>query len=458
MRVLWICNIMLPVVAEHLGMEASNKEGWLTGLSATILRHQKENGIELGVCFPAAGELAEFGQELQVPEAFGEEEQSKVSGQRGRKIPGTEHEVRIHAFGFYENVQRAEVYEERTERRLKEIMEIFRPDLIHCFGTEFPHTLAAVKAFDKRKRTLIGIQGLCSIYAKHFRADLPDDVWRRVTFRDRVKQDDLRRQHEKYVQRGVYEIEAVQRAGHITGRTKWDKKYTGEWNPDAKYHFMNETLRSNFYEGCWKEEACRKYSVFLSQGDYPIKGLHYMLQAMPEILREYPETEIYVAGNSIIKSAAEKGVNGLKGKLKLESYGKYILQLMRETKTLHKVHFLGRLNAEQMKEQYLKSHVFVCPSSIENSPNSVGEAMLLGMPVVCAEVGGVADIFRDGVDGLLYPAGQVEKLAEAVKIMFAGGEQVKAYREAERLHARNTHDAQRNYERLMEIYTEIAGD
>ena len=130
---------------------------------------------------------------------------------------------------------------------------------------------------------------------------------------------------------------------------------------------------------------------------------------------------------------------------------------MRETGTVEKVHFLGRLDAEQMKRQYLSSNVFVCPSSIENSPNSVGEAMLLGVPTVCADVGGAADICADGVDGLLYPAGDVIKLAEAVKTMFAGGSQVDAYREAEKGHAAKTHDARKNYERLMEIYGEIAG-
>ena len=433
MRVLWVCNIMLPVVAKYLRLEASNKEGWLTGLSAAILKNQKENGVELGVCFPGLDELAEF----------------------ERALPVSGMDAEIYAYGFYEDIRRAERYEERTEKRLREIIGRFRPDVVHCFGTEFPHTLAAVKAFDKRERTLIGIQGLCSIYAEHFRADLPDTVWKRVTFRDRVKQDDLRRQHEKYVQRGIYEIEAIQRAGHITGRTKWDRKYTGEWNPGAKYHFMNETLRRTFYEGCWKEENCKKYSIFLSQGDYPIKGLHYMLRAMPEILKKYPQAELYVAGNSIIKTAAEKGLSGLKGKLKLESYGKYILQLMKETGTLHKVHFLGRLDAEQMKAQYLKCNVFVCPSSIENSPNSVGEAMLLGVPAVCADVGGISDIFTDGVDGLLYPAGDVKRLAEAVIVMFAGGKRVRAYREAERLHAGHTHDAQKNYERLLTIYGEM---
>lgn len=433
MRVLWVCNIMLPLVAEYLGMEASNKEGWLSGLSETILNRQKENDIELGVCFPAAGELAEFGQEISVS--------------------GTD--AKLNAFGFYEDVQRAEVYEEKTEKRLREIMDLFKPDMIHCFGTEFPHTLAAVKAFGHRERTLVGIQGLCSIYAKHFRADLPEDVWRRITFRDFVRKDDLRRQHEKFVQRGAYEVEAVQRAGHITGRTNWDKKYTGEWNPDAKYHFMNETLRSNFYEGRWEEGSCQKYSVFLSQGDYPIKGLHYLLQAMPEILREYPETEIYVAGNSIIKSAAQKGIAGIKGKLKLESYGKYILQLLKNTRTLQKVHFLGRLDAVRMKEQYLRSHVYVCSSSIENSSNSVGEAMLLGMPVVCADVGGLADIFAGGEDGIFYQAGDVGKLAEAVKTMFAGGEEVERYRSSARAHAQKNHDPQKNYARLVEIYREI---
>ena len=37
MRVLWVCNIMLPVIAEALHREASNKEGWLSGLLSQIV-------------------------------------------------------------------------------------------------------------------------------------------------------------------------------------------------------------------------------------------------------------------------------------------------------------------------------------------------------------------------------------------------------------------------------------
>ena len=37
MRVLWVCNIMLPVIAEALHREASNKEGWLSGLLSQVV-------------------------------------------------------------------------------------------------------------------------------------------------------------------------------------------------------------------------------------------------------------------------------------------------------------------------------------------------------------------------------------------------------------------------------------
>ena len=83
---------------------------------------------------------------------------------------------------------------------------------------------------------------------------------------------------------------------------------------------MNETLRSNFYGKNWEYDKCEPYSIFLSQGNYPIKGLHYMLKAMPMILEQYPDAKITVVdtlmvslGESIMVIRAnelkEKGIN-----------------------------------------------------------------------------------------------------------------------------------------------------
>ena len=51
MKVLWVCNIMLPVIAEALHKEASNKEGWLSGLLEQVAA-ENSSDLELAVAFP----------------------------------------------------------------------------------------------------------------------------------------------------------------------------------------------------------------------------------------------------------------------------------------------------------------------------------------------------------------------------------------------------------------------
>ena len=55
-----------------------------------------------------------------------------------------------------------------------------------------------------------------------------------------------------------------------------------------------------------------------------------------------------------------------------------------------------------MCEQYLKANVFVLPSAIENSPNSLGEAMMLGTPTVVSDVGGVKNMIDHEKEGYVY--------------------------------------------------------
>lgn len=421
MRVLWLCNIMLPLVAEALGKDASNKEGWLTGLAEELLKHAEENKIELGICFPVGK---------------GEE---PVKG-RGQGFS---------YFGFREDVSRPEVYDPALEGQLKEILQEFQPDLIHVFGTEYPHTLAMTKCVEDPARLLIGLQGLCFLCAQAYMADLPERVQKRYLFRDLLKQDNIAKQQEKFAMRGENEKEALRRALHVAGRTAFDRQAVEEVNPGAAYHFMNETLRPVFYGPRWQLDACERYSIFISQGSYPLKGLHYLLRAMPDILAAYPRAKAYVAGDVITRYGT------LKEKLKIGSYGKYCLDLIRQNRLEDHIVFLGKLNSEQMCSQYLKSHVFLSPSALENSPNSVGEAMLLGMPVVSSDAGGVSSMLTSGQEGILYPAGDVSGLKKAVCTLFADDKLAAAYGEKAHARAVRTHDPLNNYRRLLEIYAAL---
>ncbi len=422
MRVLWVCNQCIPVIAKHLNIEIPNKEGWLSGLSEKLIA-EKDKELELGIAFNGGLEYGRYKGEYEVT-----------------------------AYGYADDSKAPEVYDEAIEGRFKEIIEDFKPDVIHIFGTEYPHTLAVCKAAKDPKKILIGIQGLCSVYAKHYFDGLPKDIYEKETLRDMLKSDNIKEQREKFVKRGENEIKAIKLAGNVTGRTDWDKKYTNEYNPDAKYYFMNETLRSNFYEGSWDFEKCEKLSLFASQGDYPIKGLHVLLKALPKIKEEYPDVKLYVAGNKI------NGEDSLKKKILIGTYGRYINRLIKEGGLEGNVEFLGSLKAPEMKERYLKSNAFISPSMMENSPNSLGEAMLLSMPVITSDVGGVRNLLSDE-EGFIYPPLDEEALVNAVKKCFAenGSESQKTMCEKAGKKARITHDADTNYKRLLEIYESIAG-
>lgn len=429
MRILWVCNIMLPAIARQLNLPYSNREGWLSGLLERIALEQSRNHIELGIAFPAEDAMADFSREMQLGET-----------------------LRCKCYAFAENLNTPEIYDPAIDKRFQEIIQQFNPDIVHVFGTEFPHALSCVRTFGRPERTLISIQGLCSCIADVYMSGLPAKVQRKVTFRDFIRKDSLRRQQKKFMLRGEHEKEALRLAGHIAGRTDFDREQTARINPTAEYHYLNETMRTCFYSDRWRRNTCHSYTIFLSQGDYPLKGFHYVLQAMPKILKRFPFAQIFVAGNSIIEDQTWKQ------KLKLPAYGKYLKKLIQDNHLENKVTMLGKLTAEQMKERFLESHVFVLPSALENSPNSLGEAMLLGVPCVAADVGGVHNLLEDGGDGLLYPSGDVEKLADCIIEIFSKEAVAERFSDNARKHARDNHDGNLNYYRLCRIYREMSGE
>ncbi len=449
-KVLWICNIMLPAIGQELKLPYSNREGWLSGIFERVQKYDgntpaagEDPGVKpftLGICFPLGKEVLE-----KVP---GEK---LAEGVKRLKVQGAD------CYGFAEDLGRPELYEAGMEESFRRIFEDFGPDMLHIFGTEFPHCLAAVKAFGRPERTLIGIQGLCGEIAKVYMAGLPEKVQAQVTFRDLLRRDSIRQQQKKFVRRGEHEARALRLCGNITGRTRFDREGTARINPDARYFPMNETMRREFYEGEWQLSECEEHSIFLGQGDYPLKGMHFVLKAMGLLLPEYPDLKLYVAGNCVTAHGS------LKEKLKLPAYGKYLLSLMKEYGLEDKVVMLGKLEASEMKDRFLKTSVFVCPSVLENSPNTVGEAMLLGVPVAASETGGIPDMITDGRDGLLFPVGDVKGLARAIGELWDRRKGADGLCLAERLSAKarktaaETHDGERNYQRLVEIYEEITG-
>ena len=409
MRILWLCNVMLPKIAQDLGKEETVFGGWLNLLSDEI---GKQKDAELIVCFPFT---------------------KKVKGE-------------IREYSYCSFVQGKDV-----SLQFEEILEEQKPDIIHIFGTENKHTLDMVNACERKgllDNVVIAIQGLVSVIARHYTAFLPHKVTRARSFRDFIKGASINKSQKTFAKKGEYEVAALKKVKHIMGRTDWDRACTSAINPDASYYHSNEILRGSFYENEWEMETCEKHSIFVSQASYPLKGFHIMLEAMADIVKTYPDAVLYTTGKNPL---------GLTFKQRLSQtyYSKYIGKLIKKFGLQNNVRFLGLLNENEMCKRYKSSNVFVSCSSIENSPNSVGEAMLLGLPTVASDVGGVKNMLTHGEEGFVYQADAPYMLAYYVKKLFADEDLQKSFSKKAREHARQTHDIEKNIQDVLKAYKNI---
>ena len=149
-------------------------------------------------------------------------------------------------------------------------------------------------------------------------------------------------------------------------------------------------------------------------------------------------------------------MDSLKKRLRENSYDRYLRSLVQRYHLEDKVEILGGLSAEQMKAQYLLANAFVLPSTIENSPNSLGEAMLLGVPCVASDVGGVSTMMTHGREGFIYQSTAPYMLAHYLDRIFSMEDAAAVLGQAAAVHARQTHDPRKNMEDLLGIYEALA--
>ncbi len=406
MRVLWLINAALPAIAKELHQNAPVNEGWLTGLADSLIKNKE---IELIVCFPQ-----KFENKLL---------EGNVDG--------------IEYVGYYQ-AKSPTVYDENLSDTFQQVLKCYKPDVVHIMGTEFPHSYSMTEACDQLclgNRVVISIQGLVSVYAEHYFAGLPTDVCYGRTLRDLIKGTSLKLEKEQYVYRGEYEKKALLRAGYVMGRTDWDRCCTALINPSAIYLHGGEILRRCFYGKQWAYEKCEKHSVFISQATYPIKGFHMVLEAMAIVKNYYPDCKLYVASQVPYNRAMNQP------KWRNSMYVSYICKLIDKYKLEKNIHYCGVLPGEEMVKQYLKANVFVSASAIENSPNSVGEAMMLGVPVVTSDVGGVKNMLVHEKEGYLYPFDEPYMLAYYIMNVFENKEHIGEICANAKKHAEQNHNA-----------------
>ncbi len=135
-----------------------------------------------------------------------------------------------------------------------------------------------------------------------------------------------------------------------------------------------------------------------------IKGHRFLLQALPALLKDSPDTRVLFFGKGPLWGSLRRQVRrlGLRGRVILAGH-RSDLQ-----------HYLGCLD------------LLVHPALKEGLGVSLLEASSAGVPIVASRVGGIPEVVRDGETGLLVSPGDAAGLASAVGRLLADAQQRRA--------------------------------
>ena len=279
--------------------------------------------------------------------------------------------------------------------RIQQIIENFKPDIIQLFGME--NAMATILGKTEIP-IVVHLQGLLAPYDNAFfpiGLNKSNFVWP-FSLNEWVLRNGYIFAKNSIHVRGNRERDLFKRVHYLMGRTEWDYEVSHLLAPQSQYFHVDEVMRPCFYEGIGKwqpHEGRTKFVITSTISQTIYKGLDLILKAASLLEHEtdidFEWRVVGVGSDSNYVKFFEKSV---------------------EMKT-SRVSYLGVLNAEQLKDNLLESDVYVHPSYIDNSPNSVCEAQMLGLPVIATGVGGVMSLVEHKVSGLIVPANAPYELA-----------------------------------------------
>ena len=143
--------------------------------------------------------------------------------------------------------------------------------------------------------------------------------------------------------------------------------------------------------------------ITTASADVPLKGLKYLINALPKIISLYPDTELVVIGKA--KNNGET------------------MKLIKKLNLLPHIHFKSNLKEEDIVDLYASAELAVIPSLYEGFGFGAGEAMSCGVPLISTLSGGLEDIVK-GSCYEIEPGSSVQ-IENAVIDLFDNEEEMK---------------------------------
>jgi len=416
MKVLWFTNTP-SLGAKHINSVGVGG-GWIESLEAELA---KVTGIQLGIVFNWAESEC---QSFTVNNTNYFPVQAKIIKGKLKKI----YQRWLHKI--------------EPENHLQEYLKIvceFKPDIIHMFGTETDYGLIISKLDIP---CVVHIQGNLIVYNHKWYSGL-------------TKTDVIKYSNKWTLLKGIglfhdyiinnravkREYKILENCQYLMGRTDWDRRMSSVLSPKSKYFHCDEIMRRSFYLFQWKPRSTQNnYEIVTTIRKNIYKGLETVYECKRILEKVFSEYKIIwkIAGISERDEISYLIERKYKGKFKNIN-----------------IRLLGSLQEIELVNEMIESDLFVLPSHIENSPNSVCEAMLLGMPVIATYAGGTPSIIKDKKEGLLVQDGDPYALAGAIIELIKDREYANSLGSSARERAIQRHNPTKIVHELLAIYSSM---
>ena len=342
------------------------------------------------------------------------------------------------------------------QQAVAECINEVSPDIVHVHGTEGPFAALPVNVW-KGQRLVVSIQGIIAALAMHFYGSLSDVELKpfRNRFRELLRGYSVKAEMQYWKgMRSREEARLMQAADMLLGRTEWDRAWSEKIAADVRYATVGEIMRAEFYKGMRRLENVVPHSIYCGSAfSYPLKNGHVLLEAIAVLKAKYPDVKLHVAN---AKQVYE--IPGTIGRLREGEYVRYIRHRIAELGLTQNVVCHDAISSEDVRRQLESADLFCLPSACENSPNSLGEAMLTGTPCVATYVGGVPSILDNGREGVLVPSNDAAMLAAAIDRLFSNRASASEFAREAYQSAVVRYSPKRVVMQLLNAYREVCND
>lgn len=284
-----------------------------------------------------------------------------------------------------------------------------KPDLAHAWGTEFA---AAAVAARLPQRSLVTVQGILTWLGGYFPLNRHQNISR------------------------FLEPGSLRRARVASCESSFAVKYLGEHYPKLKILQIEHAPHPLFSKVVRQPEPGVK---FVSVGPFNEgKGADVVVKALDGLLAAGREFKLVWIGGSNPGLEAH-----LRGQTRPDLW--------------NRITFKNHLTPTELAAELAAGTMFVHAARADNSPNSVKEAVVAGIPVIATRTGGIPDYVTPGKNGLLFESGNVAdcqaKLEMALNDPLLGAGRVDA---AELSRVREYLSAATMARKFMEAYRLVA--